>query len=186
MLKRTLTIVLSVMMVILLAACGANVKTPSSSDANTPTPRVTEAPKPAEETKPSGEISMWMGSWWEEKIPEIVEWFERDNPGITLTIEALPINGYFDNAVTAILAGNPPDVIDIDATQVSSFAAQGLLLPLDDVKAKLVIEDIAPGVFSICHYDSKAYAIPNRSSSEVWYYNKKLFDEAGVPYPTDD
>ena len=103
-----------------------------------------------------------------------------------MNIQPLPINGYLDKFTTTALGGAAPDVVDLDTTWVSTVAAHGLLQPLDDLVAKLPVADISPAAWKASQFKGVQYAIPNRSGPGVYYYNKTVFDKAGVPYPTDD
>src|SRR4029079_6398259 len=109
----------------------------------------------------------------------------KDNPDITLDVQPLPINGYLDKFTAAALGGSPPDVVDLDSTWVSTAAAKGLLQDLKDVVAKIDVKDLSPAVFNASAFKGVQYAIPNRGGPGVWYYNKTLFDKAGIPYPKD-
>jgi len=132
------------------------------------------------------ELTLWMGSWWGEKAPLIVKEFEKAYPQYKLNMDCLPINGYFDNAVTAILGGSPPDILDLDITQVSSFAARNLLTDLTpDVESKLKAADFAPAAWNTSHYKGKMYGMPSRGSATIFFYNKEMFDDAGVAYPKE-
>jgi len=132
-----------------------------------------------------GKVTVWVGSWWEPQVSLTKQMWAKDNPGIALDIQPLPINGYLDKFTTAALGGAPPDVVDLDTSWVSTVAALGLLQPLTDVAAKLTVEDISPAAWSASRFKGVQYAIPNRSGPGVYYYNKTVFDKAGVPYPTD-
>jgi len=134
----------------------------------------------------SGTVTVWVGSWWEPQIPIAMGMWTKDNPDITLKIEPLPINGYLDKFTASALGGTPPDVIDLDTTWVSTAAAKGLLQPLDDVAKTLDVKDYSPSVWASSQFNGHQYAIPNRASANVFYYNKTVFDKAGVPYPTDN
>ena len=112
------------------------------------------------------------------------ELWKKDHPNITLDVQPLPINGYLDKFTAAALGGAPPDIVDLDSTWVSTVAAQGLLQPLDDVVDKINVADMSPAVWTASDYNGVQYAIPNRGGPGVWYYNKTVFDKAGVPYPT--
>ena len=46
--------------------------------------------------------------------------------------------------------------------------------------------DISPAIWAASRFRDVQYAIPARGGPEVWYYNKTVFDKAGVPYPTPD
>jgi multiple sugar transport system substrate-binding protein len=132
------------------------------------------------------ELTLWFGNWWEEKSPGIKADFEAAYPQYTLTIENLPIAGYFDNAAVSILAGSSPDILDIDVTQISSFASRNLLTDItQSVGGKLKASDFIKACWDSSFYDGKMYGMPSRGSGGVYYYNKAMFDEAGVPYPKE-
>lgn len=132
------------------------------------------------------ELSIWMGSWWESKAPDIKVDFEASYPQYTLNIDCLPINGYFDNAHTAILAGSPPDIMDLDLTQLSTFASRDELTDLtQSIGSKLNPADFVKYSWELSWYNGRLYGMPSRSSSYVYYYNKNMFDEAGVVYPSN-
>ncbi|MFA6508192.1 MAG: sugar ABC transporter substrate-binding protein [Treponemataceae bacterium] len=144
--------------------------------------------EPAKEpsAKAPQEIVVWMGSWWSEKAPLITKEFEAKYPQYKLKIDALPINGYVDNATAAILAGNPPDVLDIDITQVASFAGKNLLTDITaDVGSKLKASDFIKTCWDYSQFKGKQYGMPNRGTGVVFYYNKTMFDDAKVAYPKD-
>jgi multiple sugar transport system substrate-binding protein len=130
-------------------------------------------------------ITIWVGSWWEPQIPVAQELWAKDHPDVTLNIQALPINGYLDKFTASALGGSPPDVVDLDTSWVSTVAAQGLLQPLDDLVPQLPVADLAPAAWGASQFKGVQYAVPNRSGPGVYYYNKTVFDRAGVPYPVD-
>lgn len=133
----------------------------------------------------SKSVTVWVGSWWEPQIPIAQALWAKDHPDVKLNIQALPINGYLDKFTAAALGGSPPDVVDLDTTWVSTVAAKGLLQPLDDLVPKLPVADLAPAAWQASRFKGVQYAVPNRSGPGVYYYNKTVFDKAGVPYPTD-
>jgi multiple sugar transport system substrate-binding protein len=134
----------------------------------------------------SGTVTIWVGSWWQSQIPIAQELWAKDHPDIQLNFQALPINGYLDKFTTAALGGAPPDLVDLDTTWVSTVAAQGLLQSLDDIVPKLPVDDISPAVWKASQFKGVQYAVPSRSGPGIFYYNKTVFDKAGVPYPTSD
>lgn len=137
-------------------------------------------------TAQSSRITIWVGSWWEPQIPIAQELWAKTYPDVALDIQALPINGYLDKFTATTLGGAPPDVIDLDSTWVSTVAAQGLLEPLDDLVDQLPVDDLAPAAWQASQFKGVQYAVPNRSGPGVYYYNKTVFDRAGVAYPTED
>jgi multiple sugar transport system substrate-binding protein len=102
-------------------------------------------------------------------------------------LDCQPINGYYDNAAVAILSGSPPDMLDMATAQTASFASRQLLTDVTQtVGGKLNAADFAKPAWDAAWYQGKMYGIPSRAYGEIYYYNKTMFDEAGVPYPTEN
>jgi len=67
----------------------------------------------------------------------------------------------------------------------SEFAARGVVMDISD---RLVAEDMAavpPQILDWYRYKGKRYGVPFGIDTQYIVYNKKLFDEAGIPYPQD-
>ncbi len=95
----------------------------------------------------------------------------------------------FDRLSELMTGDNPPDVVMIDYDQLPELAGNNLLKQLDQdiAKDKFDMSDIAPAVIEGIKKagDGKVYALAPTFTSYALIYNKKLFDEAGVPYPVD-
>ena len=64
-----------------------------------------------------------------------------------------------------------------------------MLVPLDDWLAKsdlISLDDYPPALAAIYNYRGKQYAIPKDMDTIGLWYNKELFDAAGIPYPNAD
>ena len=144
-----------------------------------------EGAKETAAAKPST-VTVWFGSWWADQAPKIIEEYAKVRPNVTLKIETLPINGYYDKAVAATLGGTPPDVLALDAYMIGSMAGKDLLQPLDAYIKDLDKADFAKAIWDAGVLNGKVYAIPYRGSAAVVYYNKTMFDKAGLPYPSKD
>lgn len=157
----------------------------SSSNNGAATPPAAENPGA---TKAQGPVTLtvWMGSWWVDKVPQIVEAYKKDHPNVTLKIETLPINGYLDKAISSELGGNSPDVLDLDITMLPALAGKDMLETWDDYIKDLDVTDFHAGAWNGSKIKGKMYGLPNRGESSVFFYNKTMFDEAAVPYPTEN
>jgi len=131
-------------------------------------------------------LTVRVGSWWEEKAPQIIEAYKQERPNVTLQIETLPINGYLDKALADVLGGNSPDVLDLDLWMLPALAGHDMLETWDDHIEGLDIDDFLPAVWDSSKIDGKLYGVPTRAESNVFYYNKTMFDEANVAYPSED
>lgn len=128
-------------------------------------------------------------SWWEVKPGQplviLKEAFEKANPDIELNMVSLPADGYYDKILTMVAGGNPPDISMLAMDQLAVYASKNALTNLDPYikKYKYPVDDLYPVVKEIVTYKGHIWALPRDVTSNAIYYNKKLFDEAGVPYP---
>ena len=112
--------------------------------------------------------------------------FNTENPEIV--VEPIYTGNYDDTVTkiqTAIQGGTPPDVFVSLATQRYTMADTGMAMPLDDIIAadedgKEYIADFLPGFMEDSYVDGKIYSIPFQRSTEIMYYNKDKFVEAGL------
>lgn len=116
---------------------------------------------------------------------EVVDAFNAAHPDIRLVTEIVTYEAAFDTLATEIAAGNPPDIVGpmgIDGAE--SFHGQWLDLS----------ELIASTNYDLSQYDEGAVNFYNSETEgqigipfgvypSVMYYNKPLFDEAGLNYP---
>lgn len=84
---------------------------------------------------------------------------------------------------------NPPDVVMVGYEQLTDLVSNNMLKELDSLitKDKFDTSDIVPAVIDGLKKmgDGKLYALSPTFNSSALVYNKKMFDEAGVPYPKD-
>jgi len=95
---------------------------------------------------------------------------------------------YEDKMRTLLAAGTTPDTMRVNDDYVVGYASKGQLIDLmpmlnqDDWKR----EDMFERVYNFALRDGKYWAISIGNQPRVIYYNKNMFDAAGVPYPTDE
>lgn len=177
-----------------LAACGSQAGGGASQTVTEATGEIKEETKAEETTKAEQaaaennkapqDLTIWMGSWWEDQVPAIIEAYKKENPNVNLTIEALPVDGYVDKAVTTILGGGGPDILAVDMSQMGTLIDKNLLSSWNESIEDMDLSDFA-GVINACKNGDTYYGLPYRTSSSIMYYNKTMFDEAGVPYPEE-
>lgn len=187
-LTTMIAVVLFIAMVLGITACTGptSATQPSSTTGTTGPVQTTSTP---EATIPGGEhsITIWHGSWWEAQVPMIETDFAKKYPGYTVKVELMPIANYLENAATAILGGNSPDVLTLDTLMLPTMISRGLIEPLDDMIAANGVkkEDFVEVLYNAGVKDGKTYALPYRYTASSLFYNKTLFDKANVAYPTD-
>lgn len=123
------------------------------------------------------------------KEREILQEFEQAHPGVKVRLESIPGPGqYVPKMLMSFVAGNPPDVIHLDASSAAVFINNGFLsdlTPLVEADPSFHLGDFFENVVNMARRGDKLYAIPLDFTPMMMYYNKRLFDEAGVPYPQE-
>jgi multiple sugar transport system substrate-binding protein len=117
----------------------------------------------------------------EKNLQKIVDAFEKANPDIKVKVNTTAYNDYFTKLQTDLSAGTQADVFDVDAGSFANIQANGVLASLDGVKSS----DYRTSVLDTYKVDGKQYGLPTSFSNVVLFYNKDLFQKAGVPVPTD-
>lgn len=138
-----------------------------------------------------GEISFtaWGSDAELETDQQVLEAFQKEYPNVKVTFE--PINDdYMTKVETMMLAGEAPDVIYGHPKYFQKWASQGLLLDLQpyfDNNEQFRDESVyATNLYEAFQYDGKMVATMNGADTFLLFYNQDLFDEANVPYPTED
>ncbi len=120
---------------------------------------------------------------------EIWAEFEHQNAGVRLQIEQIPGEGqYRPKLIMQHVAGVAPDVASIDMSSGADFMNNGLLLdlrPYIESDPEFRKSDFFDNLWTIASRDGHIYAIPLDFTPMVMFYNRKLFDAAGVPYPRE-
>ena len=115
------------------------------------------------------------------------EAFEASHPGVKIEYVDVASQDYAVKATTMLEGGDTSDVFMIkEIDNLINWQAQGFAAPLADYIAKGY--DMSGFVGTEVNYavDGVQYAIPFRSDFWVLFYNKDLFDAAGVDLPTND
>lgn len=163
--KKVIAATAAVATLVGLAACGGG------SGSATPTDTDTANAK--------GEIVFW---GWGNGIKETIEAFEKANPDITVKYSSTGTGA--DTATglqNAIAAGKgAPDVVMLEDATVPQFVVDGSLIDLSAFGADKLESDFAAGPWAKMLQGGKPYALPIDSSPEVFFYNKAVFDKAGV------
>jgi multiple sugar transport system substrate-binding protein len=148
---------------------------------------VTSTPAPS---KITGTIRV--GSWdsGDGLIPfnAAIEKFEAKYPDVDVQLESVPAD-YGSKLLTQFAAGTAPDVFQVGDGQPGEWAELGALEPLDPYingDNPLDFNVFYPAVAAIGQVEGETYLLTKDYSPLVLFYNKTLFDEAGVEYPQPD
>jgi multiple sugar transport system substrate-binding protein len=116
--------------------------------------------------------------------------FNQRHPQIKVNLIHIPSqNDYRQRLVADFAAGTPSDVVLLNYRRYAPFAAKGVLQPLGQYLATSTLikrSDFYPKALRPFYWQTDLMCIPQNLSSLVVYYNKVLFDQAGVSYPSPD
>ena len=130
------------------------------------------------------ELSMWYHGAGNEVegriINQIVDDFNASQSDWVVSIESFPQESYNDSIVAAALAGNLPDIIDVDGPIMPNWAWSGYMQPLGIEEA--AIADFLPGTKG--YWDGELYSIGLWDAAVALYARQSVLDELGLRTPT--
>ena len=171
-------------LLMLLSACGEEPAAEESA------PPAEESEDPAEESpESSGDEPVTItycnfnsSGGNEETLQRMYEAFHEEYPNITVEIETIAIDDYFTQMQTRVAGGTAPDCYEMNIENFASYASKGVLAPIEGVDLS-GLDETALSAFTV---DGVQYGLPGNFSNVVLVYNKDLFDQAGIGYPTSD
>ena len=195
--KKFIALLLALVMVFALAACGQQAAPAPAAEAPAAEAPAAEAPaaeEPAAEEPASNEITLdviicqygpntqewFLGSGMNGT--NFVDKFESENPGIKLNLEVVSWNDVHQVVDTRIANNNAPDILNIDT--FSEFVPDGLLMPVKDYCPEDLYNDFFPAFIAESVIDDTVWAVPDLASARALFYNVDLLEEAGVEVPT--
>lgn len=113
--------------------------------------------------------------------------FEKENPDIKVKVTTVASD--YDTKVQTMFVGkNAPDVLQVQPSSCTTFAEKGVLEDLSGPvkESDLDLEETFGGGMDGYETDEGIYALPDRGGTTITYYNKDMFDEAGISYPDKD
>ncbi|NPV09639.1 MAG: sugar ABC transporter substrate-binding protein [Anaerolineae bacterium] len=110
-----------------------------------------------------------------------LEKFMAEYPNIKVEFQEVPWSGYNEKFTSAFAAGQPPDV-SYQTESFPTFVKAGNILPLDDLMAQSGFDkgymlDLS---WTCAEFEGKTYAMPWIEGGSCMFYNKDLFEQAGL------
>ncbi|MBP5151391.1 MAG: extracellular solute-binding protein [Lachnospiraceae bacterium] len=190
--KKAISLLLSAtMLVTLMAGCGS--KTASATSTETKKDTSVSASSVEEKTEVSAEPVTLKWAIWDESTTQywgdIKKAYETKFPNVTIEMVDLGSTDYMTVLATELSgSGSDFDVVTIkDVPGYATLVQKNAIIPLDDyIKADGVDLAKYAGATDQVVVDGKLYELPFRNDFWVLFYNKDIFDAAGVAYPTND
>lgn len=137
----------------------------------------------------SGTLSVMIwDSNQEPGIRTIIDEFTAKT-GITAEIQVVNWNEYWTLLAAGAQGGSLPDVFWMHSNESQRYMSNKLLLDVTDRVARSSIIDVAnypADIWSLYEYNKKYYAVPKDVDTIALWYNRVLFDKAGLAYPNEN
>lgn len=161
------------------------------------------APASAGETKQTAESSGESGNTAAQGTLTVAIWDKNQEPGLTeimkdftnetgikTQIQVTPWEQYWTMLEAGATGGSLPDVFWMHSNEIARYSEYEMLLDLTDrikESKKLEMDKFPKDIVQIYNWEgTKQYAVPKDIDTIALWYNKTMFDEAGVPYPDKD
>ena len=137
-------------------------------------------------------VTLRIGDWRDEAgLSEYYAWMEEyeEATGITIETEVTPFSEYFTKLQTTAAGGIAPDLWNMSTAYLPQFAELGVITDISDLaKADKTFDwdDYHEVAVDECSYKGTLYRLPLGLYPAIFYYNKTMFDEAGLDYPNDN
>lgn len=121
-----------------------------------------------------------------EAINNGIAQFEEANPGIKVNYTTVPSGtSYSAKLLSSAASGTLPDVMFMESMSYRTFAYKDTLMDLTDkFDADFALDDFVESSQGIMDVDGKVYGVSSSSVIPIVFYNRDLFDAAGIPYPS--
>ncbi|KIR02225.1 N-Acetyl-D-glucosamine ABC transport system, sugar-binding protein [Lachnospiraceae bacterium TWA4] len=180
--KKNLTKVLALS---LCAAMAFSMAACSSGGSNDGGNKETQAQGSADGKMESGvlQVSIWDKNQQPGLQKIMDKWTETS--GVKVSIVVTPWDQYWTQLEAGATGGDLPDVFWMHSNNSNNYMSSGLLMDLTE-EVTPNVDKYNDGILSLYTYDSKYYAVPKDIDTIALWYNKKMFDAAGVDYPNEN
>ncbi|WP_049562521.1 ABC transporter substrate-binding protein [Nonomuraea sp. SBT364] len=125
-------------------------------------------------------ITMWTRAATQAQSERLVEAYNKSHKNqVKLTV--IPTDNYQPRIAAAAGAKQLPDLFAADVIFVPNYTSQGLYLDVTDRIATLPYKDsLAPSHMRLGTLDGRQYTLPHTLDLSVWFWNKDLYEKAGL------
>lgn len=189
--KKVLSALLcATMAVSMLAGCGSKETSSAEADNSTDsgaTVSGTEAQAAEQTAAEETTIEFWtidLKAAFGDFFNEMIAAYEAENPGVTINWTDIPYDDVQSKLVAAVAGGTAPDVVNLNTQLALNLAGEDALVDLNaeatEEQKNIYIEDL----WNSAKIGDSVYAFPWYASPDIMFYNKDLFEQAGMDVPT--
>jgi multiple sugar transport system substrate-binding protein len=184
--RKFISVLLAAIMMLSVIGCaGCGKKKDTTTDSTKDTTTTESADTKKEDTTAKTEkvkitYSMWGSADEGSKTQEVADKFNASQDKIEVDVVAIPWENYMTKLNTMATAGQLPDTGMLKEDGVIQWSSEGML---NDVSSMYEGSDSKPLDCTAYTYEGKPVAYSAANEVLILYYNKDMFDKAGVAYP---
>ncbi|MGD8914003.1 MAG: sugar ABC transporter substrate-binding protein [Candidatus Thiodiazotropha sp.] len=132
-------------------------------------------------------ISVWAHAGQESErtvLQQQVERFNKTHPDSKVILTLIPEGSYNPQIQAAAIAGELPDLIELDGPYLSAYAWQGHLRPLDTLLDKALEADLLPSIIAQGSYEGRFWAVGVYDSGLGLYADRSKLQRAKLRIPS--
>ncbi|MGR3393527.1 ABC transporter substrate-binding protein [Pseudooceanicola nanhaiensis] len=121
-----------------------------------------------------------------EMLNGIAEDFKETHPDVTVNFETIPAGDYAQKLTFQLAGGNPPDLGWMFEDSIPAFVAAGVVADIGPALRETEgydLDDFSGPAMELWSEGDAVYGIPFSTSPFMVYYNKDMFDAAGLEDP---
>jgi len=184
--KWTLLLVMIMMSTMVLSACSGS--SSNNGKGNEKKEEVQVTPSEKEEVVEL-KFTVWGDLATGSPEQTLADEFNKAHKNIQVKFEPIPGDGYGTKLTTSLAAGQAPDVFLIGEGDFFTYVDKGVVEPIDSYLEGDSSFDTAifqQELLNMGRIHDKLYYLPKDFNPLSLWYNKKMFDDAGMEYPKDD
>lgn len=158
-----------------VTACGGG-------DKGTESPGGTNSPSTADAKDTITALLPPVSAKFQDNFAQMEKDFNALYPNLTLKIEPASWEDMTQKLDTQVNAGSPPDIAFIPSAGISKYVEQDMLMDINDVATKEMIEDYDPAPLEYMKQGDKLYGFPGYMEVHAIGGNKQFLEEAGIDY----
>lgn len=115
-------------------------------------------------------------------LQQVVDDFNASQDRITVKTNIMPWDTLYQKVLTAVAGNDGPDIVAMSASRLPQFADEGLFQPVDDYYENPDFDSdaLVEAVVDASVFDGQNYGVPVNYATMMMYYNKALFEKAGL------
>ncbi len=181
--KKLLILLVCFMMLLSFAACNSDKAPAEENNADKTAEKVEKTEDAKTDEKIKITYALWGGEDEAKSTQETIDVFNDSQDRIEVEAIPIPWETYMEKLNTMATAGELPDTAIMSEAAVIQWAQQGMLLDLSEMYGE---GDAKPLDSLAFRYEGQPVAYSVANETLLMYYNKEMFDKAGVAYPPTD